>query len=174
VVGGLCLGYTAATALRNPNVRSMLVGEAMKPVIEWHENGLLPLGEVLTKDKRCRFVHGNFFQLARTPETGFDELNPGSHFHAILLDIDHSPREVLHPSNASLYTFNGLRKLADQLRPDGVFALWSNNREDAAFTELLRAAFGVGRAEAVVFDNPLQRREAHQCVYIARKMGGTS
>lgn len=174
VVGGLGLGYTAAMALQNPNLRSMLVIDAMKPVIEWHEAGLLPLGGVLTSDKRCRFVHGDFFQMARSPETGFDPLNPGSLFHAILLDIDHSPREVLHPSNASLYTFHGLCKLADQLRPGGVFALWSNNREDPAFTDVLRAAFGVGRAEPVVFDNPLQRNEAHQCVYIARKVGGSS
>ena len=50
--------------------------------------------------------------------------------------------------------------------------MWSNNPEDAGFTEVLRAAFGTARAEPVVFDNPLQGRDAHQCVYIARKPGG--
>lgn len=169
VVGGLGLGYTAATVLQNQNVHSMLVVDAMKPVIEWHESGLLPLGDVLTRDKRTRFVHGDFFEMARSPATGFDPLKPGSRFHAILLDIDHSPSEVLHPSNASLYTFDGLRNLAQHLRPGGVFAMWSNNPEDAGFTEVLRAAFGTGRAEPVVFDNPLQGRDAHQCVYIAHK-----
>ncbi|MGF7007018.1 spermidine synthase [Aminobacter sp. BE322] len=173
VVGGLGLGYTAAIALQNPHVRSMLVVEAMKPVIEWHESGRLPLGEVLASDKRCRFVHGDFFQKAR-PETGFDPRSAGRQFHAILLDIDHSPSEVLHPSNATLYTFHGLCMLGEQLRPGGVFALWSNNREDPTFTDVLRAAFGVGRAEPVTFDNPLQGRKAHQCVYIARKVGGSS
>jgi spermidine synthase len=172
VVGGLGLGYTAATVLQNANVRSMLVVDAMKPVIDWHESGLLPLGGILTQDKRTRFVHGDFFEMARSPETGFDPLNPGSRFHAILLDIDHSPREVLRPSNASLYTFHGLKKLARHLRPRGVFAMWSNNREDPEFTKLLRVCFGDGRAEPVVFDNPLQGRDAHQCVYIARKMEG--
>ena len=57
------------------------------------------------------------------------------------------------------------------LRPRGIFALWSNDPEDPAFTELLRSAFGTGRAEAVVFHNPLQDRVAVQCVYIARKAG---
>ena len=174
VVGGLGLGYTAAAALENPNVRSMLVVEASKPVIEWHEEGLLPLGKLLTADKRCRFIHGDFFAMAASPETGFDPLNPRMRFHAIVLDIDHSPREVLNPSNATLYTFQGLRTLAEHLVPNGVFALWSNNPEDSAFTELLAAAFDEAYAEAVVFENPIQGREARQCVYLARKTRGVA
>jgi spermidine synthase len=174
VVGGLGLGYTAAAALENPNVRSMLVVDALKPVIEWHEGGLLPLGKLLTADKRCRFVHGDFFAMAASPETGFDPLNPRTRFHAILLDIDHSPREVLSPSNATLYSFQGLETLAEHLLPNGVFALWSNNPEDSAFTEVLAGAFGEAHAEAVVFENPIQGREARQCVYLARKTGGVA
>ncbi|PRD43739.1 spermidine synthase [Phyllobacterium phragmitis] len=171
-VGGLGLGYTAVAALENPKVRSMLVIDALGPVIEWHQSGLLPLGKVLAADKRCRLVQGDFFAMAASPETGFDPLNPGSRFDAILLDIDHSPHEVLKPSNAALYTFEGLKKLSEHLLAGGVFALWSNNQEDAAFTAVLGAAFGEARAEAVVFDNPLQGREARQCIYLARKAGG--
>ncbi|MCX2720963.1 spermidine synthase [Roseibium salinum] len=171
VVGGLGLGYTAAAALEAPNVRSMLVVDALAPVIEWHEQGLLPLGKELTADGRCRFVHGDFFAMAASPQTGFDPLNPGARFHAILLDIDHSPTEVLRPSNAALYTLEGLRILAEHLLPGGVFALWSNNPEDPAFTDVLAEAFGEARGEAVVFDNPIQGREAQQCVYLARKAG---
>lgn len=156
VVGGLGLGYTAAAAL--------------KPVIEWHERGLLPLGPVLAQDKRCRFVHDDFFDMAHSPDTGFDPLNPGSRHDAILLDIDHSPRHFLRPSNAHLYTFQGLKKVAMHLRPRGIFALWSNDPEDADFTTLLRDVFGVARGEPVVFHNPLQDRDAVQCVYIARKI----
>ncbi|WP_202911258.1 spermidine synthase [Ancylobacter sp. TS-1] len=172
VVGGLGLGYTAASVLQDRRVRSMLVVDALKPVIDWHEGGLLPLGQILVQDKRCRLIHGNFFEMAGSPATGFDPVSPGRRFDAILLDIDHSPTELLHPSNAALYTFDGLTTLARHLRPQGVFALWSNNREDPAFMELLRATFGVARAEPVVFDNPLQGREAHQCVYIARNVEG--
>lgn len=168
VVGGLGLGYTAATVLEDPEVAAMIVVDAMKPVIEWHESGLLPLGKVLSQDGRTRFVHGDFFAMARDPDTGFDPALPGSRFDAILLDIDHSPRDVLHPGNAALYTVDGLRTLARHLTPGGVFALWSNDPEDTAFTEDLRAAFGSGRAEPVIFNNPLQDRDAHQCVYIAR------
>lgn len=97
--------------------------------------------------------------MASSPQSGFDPLNPGSRFHAILLDIDHSPREALRPSNASLYTIHGLKRLAEHLRPWGVFAMWSNNPEDPAFTEVLRSSFGAVRAEPVIFNNPLQERD---------------
>ena len=56
VVGGLGLGYTARAALRNPAVRSLLVIEALPPVIDWHRRGLVPLGIQLTADPRCRFL----------------------------------------------------------------------------------------------------------------------
>jgi len=169
VVGGLGLGYTAAAALKNPNVGSLLVVEALEPVIAWHERGLLPLGPALTQDSRCRFVRGDFFAMARSPETGFDPAEPGSRFDAILLDIDHSPRQFLHPSNATLYTAQGLTSLSEHLRPGGRFALWSNDPEDAAITDLLLSVFESARAQRVVFQNPLQDRDEVQCVYLASK-----
>ena len=105
VVGGLGLGYTAATALESPNVRlDAGPSDAMQPIIEWHEQGLLPLGKLLSPDPRCRFVLGDFFAMALSAETGFDPDEPASRFHAIMLDIDHSPAHVLLPSNAALYT----------------------------------------------------------------------
>ncbi|HLM61894.1 MAG TPA: hypothetical protein VK308_13900, partial [Pyrinomonadaceae bacterium] len=36
VVGGLGLGYTAAAALENKNVRSLLVIDLFQEVIDWH------------------------------------------------------------------------------------------------------------------------------------------
>ena len=47
VVGGLGLGYTALAALKNPAVRSLIIVEALAPVIEWHQRGLVPLGPSL-------------------------------------------------------------------------------------------------------------------------------
>ena len=64
VVGGLGLGYTARAALENAAVRSLIVVDALAEVIEWHEQGLLPLGKELTGDPRCRLVHGDFFAMS--------------------------------------------------------------------------------------------------------------
>src|SRR3954467_6618991 len=94
VVGGLGLGYTAVAALEHRAVASLLVVDALEPVIEWHRQGLVPLGEKLTGDRRTRIVHGDFFALAQSAD-GFDPERPGRQFHAVLLDIDHSPANLL-------------------------------------------------------------------------------
>lgn len=168
-VGGLGLGYTAQAALQDSRVRSMVVLEALEPVIEWHANGLLPIGQELTSDKRCRFVHGDFFRMVHSPETGLDPLNPASRFDAILLDIDHSPSQFLNEASATFYSFQGLRKLSEHLKPGAVFALWSNEPEDPRFTDVLGSVFAEARGEPVTFANPLQDRDATQSVYLARK-----
>jgi predicted membrane-bound spermidine synthase len=103
VVGGLGLGYTADAVLDNPRVRLLVVVDALPEVIEWHRRGLLPLGERLTTDPRCRLVCGDFFAMLDPDAAGIDPEKPGRRFHAILVDIDHSLREVLAPGNAALY-----------------------------------------------------------------------
>lgn len=90
VVGNLGLGYTANTVLPPAGVSSLLVMEMLDAVIDWHCEGLLPLGNSLTTDPRWRFVHGNFLALAATGE-GFDSEAPGRCFDSILVDIGPSP-----------------------------------------------------------------------------------
>ena len=167
VVGGLGLGYTAAAALENPAVRSLVVVDTLSEVIEWHRNGLVPLGAVLTGDPRCRFVHGDFFGLVDAPDPGLDPENPGRRFHAILLDIDHSPRRLLHPLNAALYEPEGLRRLAAHLHPGGVFAMWSDDPPDDAFHAALHEVFGDARSHVVTFHNPLLECDCASTVYVA-------
>ncbi|RED52094.1 spermidine synthase [Aestuariispira insulae] len=166
VVGGLGLGYTAKAALDHDTVGAMLVVDAMEAVIDWHESGLLPLGPELTGDDRCRFVLGDFFKLSAGTD-GYDPDQPGRQFDAILLDIDHSPEFLLDPGNAPFYTPDGLAKMAHHLKPQGVFALWSNDRADPGFTERLAQVFETARAEEVTFHNPLQHNEFTQTIYIA-------
>lgn len=167
VVGGLGLGYTAGAALDHPTVRSVLVIEALAEVIDWHQRGLVPLGVKLTTDRRCHLINGDFFALANSQEQGFDPQTPGRRFHAILLDIDHSPRHLLHPGNSIFYEPAGLRHLTTYLYPGGVFALWSNDPPDDDFLEALDATFATSQAHIVTFHNPLQNCEAACTVYVA-------
>lgn len=169
VVGGLGLGYTARAALRHPAVRSLVVVEALKPVIDWHRRGLVPLGPELTADPRCRFVHADFFPAAADPVRGFDPQTPGARWHAVLLDIDHSPRNLLDANNAAFYQPDGLRILATQLHPRGVFAMWSDDPPDETFLAALREVFPGARAEVVTFPNPLLERESSSTVYLAER-----
>lgn len=168
VVGGLGLGYTAAAALEHREVASLLIVDALAPVIEWHRRGLVPLCEKLTGDPRCRMLHADFFELAQSAE-GFDPEQPGRKFHAVLLDIDHSPSNLLHPRNAAFYQPDGLGALAAHLHPGGVFALWSDDPPDEEFLGLLGNAFANARAHVVAFPNPLTEADSASTVYVAEK-----
>ncbi|OJF11458.1 polyamine aminopropyltransferase [Couchioplanes caeruleus] len=167
VVGGLGLGYTATTALADRRIRSLLVIDAIEEVIAWHRQGLLPFTPALAADPRCRLVHGDFFALSAA-STGYHPDHPGQPVHAVLVDIDHSPRHLLHPTHAPFYTPEGLRRLAGHLHPGGVFGLWSNDPPDDAFTAVLADVFDTARAEVVEFDNPLQQRTSTNTIYLAQ------
>ncbi len=168
VVGGLGLGYTARAVLNYPGVQSVLVIEALTEVIEWHQRGLVPLGMELTTDQRCRLINGDFFALANSQGQGFDPKIPGRRFHAILLDIDHSPSHLLDSGHSSFYEPAGLRGLTNYLHPGGVFAQWSNDSPDDDFLETLNSTFATAQAHVITFHNPLQNCEASSTVYIAR------
>ncbi len=168
VVGGLGLGYTAQAVLENSGVRSLIVVDALAEVIEWHQQGLLPLGKQLTGDPRCRFVNGDFFAMSHSP-VGFDPRTPGRRFDAVLVDIDHSPRNLLHPRHAALYEPEGLATLAEHLKPGGVFALWSNDPPEDAFQRVLAGAFASSVAHVVTFDNASGDHDASNTVYVAVK-----
>ena len=156
VVGGLGLGYTARAVLESPQVASLLVLEALYAVIDWHREGLLPLGKTLTSDPRCRFVQGNFFEMAASRE-GFDPQQPQRQFDAVLVDIDHSPDQHLAPENTPFY------------QPGGIFGLWSNNSVDPAFVQRLQQVFSAARGQNITFHNPLQNRDFTQSVYLGKK-----
>jgi len=168
VVGGLGLGYTAAAALEDPRVSSLVVIEYLAPVIEWHRNGLVPLGETLSSDQRCRLAHADFFALSQDAENSFDPLNPEKKHDAILLDIDHTPTNVLHQTNVRFYTEEGLKELARHLKPDGVFALWADGEPEASFADQLSKVFGSAEDHTIEFDNPITEDSSKGAVYVAK------
>jgi hypothetical protein len=129
---------------------------------------LLPVGQQLSGDPRCRFVNGDFFAMSHSAG-GFDFRTPGRRFDAVLVDINHSPRNLLHPRHAALYEPEGLARLAGHLHPGGVFALWSSDPPDDAFGCVLANAFAISAAHVVTFDNPLQHSHASNTVYIGVK-----
>ncbi|MBR7887937.1 spermidine synthase [Marinomonas sp. A79] len=169
VVGGLGLGYTAVAALKDPRIKELLVVDALETVISWHQKELVPLGKVLNEDSRNRYVLGSFFDLATAPETGFDPTSNGKKFDAILLDIDHSPTEFLNPSNAGFYTTDNLTLMAEQLKPNGVFAMWSQNPPEDNFIALLGTVFNQVDAHLVSFFNPFQGKDSTNSVYVCVK-----
>lgn len=169
VVGGLGLGYTARAALEVGEVGSLLVVDYLEPVIEWHEKGMVPLGPGLMADGRCRFVHGDFFELSLSETAGFDPEDSARRFHAILLDIDHSPANLLHERHGEFYEAEGLRKLAAKIHPGGVFALWSDDPPEDAFMQALGEVFDSCGSHVVSFENPHLEKMSESTVYVATK-----
>ena len=164
LVGGLGLGYTAVQALDDARIRSLTVVEALPAVIGWHERGLLP-ETALASDPRTTLLEADFFALMRAGQ----QLPEGmpDQFHAILLDIDHTPRHLLHPSHADLYTAEGLNRLKRHLHQHGVFALWSDDPPDVDFFSALESVFSASTSQVITFPNALTRGESTATIYLA-------
>jgi spermidine synthase len=165
VVGGLGLGYTAQAVLEDPRVAAVHVVEAQAAVIGWHERLLLPVSASLVDDGRCRLVEGDFFALTAGPAPY--AADAPAELDAILVDIDHTPDHLLHPSHGTFYSREGLNRLSQRLRPGGVFGLWSDDPPEETFLQRLGDVFGDARAEVVAFDNPLTGGRSANTVYVA-------
>ncbi|WP_136081477.1 spermine/spermidine synthase domain-containing protein [Pontiella desulfatans] len=159
VVGGLGLGYTAVEALKDARVASLVVVDFLEAVIGWHQSELVPLGKTLNDDLRCSLRQADFFALMRNaPEKQLD---------AILLDIDHTPTNVLHQSNTHFYTEEGLAEMAQHLKPDGVFAMWADGAPEDFFAERLGLVFAETKAHTIEFNNPITGGTSVGAVYVA-------
>jgi spermidine synthase len=165
LVGGLGLGYTAQTVLDDSRVASMVVVEALSDVIGWHERGLVPVSVSADSDPRCRLRHDDFFAMVGRPDADTAKAPP--RYDAVIVDIDHSPRDVLHPSHAGFYQPSGVARLRRLMRPGAVFALWSNDPPDEGYLAVLSEGFERVRAEVIAFPNPLQGVDAANTVYLA-------
>ena len=170
MVGGLGLGYTARTVLEDDRVASLTVVETLAEVIAWHVDGLLPGGTELAGDPRTRLLRGDFFALARDA-AGLDPDAPGRLFDAVLVDIDHTPEHLLHPSHGDLYSPAGLLRVARSIRPGGVFGLWSDDPPHPRVEALLEDVFHDRSSHVVDFANHLTGGRSACTVYLGRVAG---
>lgn len=160
LVGGLGLGYTALSALADSRVAELTVVEAAEPVVDWHRRELLPDTVGLAADPRCTLVHDDFFRMVAA--------DPVQEYDAIVLDIDHTPDHVLHPSHQPFYSVPRLTAMSRHLTDDGVFAMWSDDPPESDFQALLGEVFTDHCAHVVDFANPITGGESSNTVYLAR------
>lgn len=177
LVGGLGLGHTAQTALDAPDVRSVTVVEYLERIIDWHRRDLVPAASRLLNDPRCTVLHGDFFALVsgsapigggRLPESAGPPAPAAERFHAILVDIDHSPDCLLQAHHAAFYTAAGLSSSRERLHAGGVFALWSADAPQETFLSHLRSAFGNADVHELRFFHPLLNEEDVNYIIVAR------
>ncbi len=144
LVGGLGLGYTAAAVLANERAGRVEVVELLPQVIDWLDQGLIPLADSLQADTRLEVVQGDVYQrLGNPPERQYD---------VILIDVDHSPDDHLNSDNNDFYVEAGLQRARQHLTKDGILGIWSY-AESSPFAEALQRTFHDVRVEPVTFDN---------------------
>jgi len=160
LVGGLGLGYTAHAALASPRVARVEAVELLPQVIDWLEEGLVPLSDALRADPRFGAVRGDIYaRLAATPVHPFD---------LVLIDVDHSPDERLGDADDSFYTEEGLARARRHLAPGGVLGVWSY-AESSPFSRALENVFEEVRVEAVTWFNDLIDEQRTDWLFFARR-----
>ncbi|MCW2617352.1 MAG: hypothetical protein JWR28_501 [Modestobacter sp.] len=117
LVGGLGLGWTAATVLAEPRVAAVDVAELQPALVGWAADGLLPGLPALPAERLTLHVADVAVHLAGARRN----------WDAVLLDVDNGPAFLVHHSNAGLYEEAGLATALAALRPGGVLAIWSSD-----------------------------------------------
>ena len=127
LVGGLGLGHTAAAALEDDRVASLVVVERLAAVIDWHRPGPRPARSAARRGS-AHAVRGGRRLRAPGPE-GDDA--PYDLVLARRGPLARAP--CSHPSHAAFYEAAGLARLEQRLRPGGLFGLWSADATDGEF-----------------------------------------
>ena len=162
LIGGLGLGYTAHEVLKSNAVSNVQVIEMLPQVVDWMRKGLVPLSDELNGDPRCEVVQADVYAMLDGP--------PSQLFDLILIDVDHSPEEMLGEDNAGFYTESGLRRAKRHLAPGGILGVWSY-AESSPFATALRSVFDRVDVEEVGFQNDITEEAESNWVFFARDGG---
>ena len=129
LIGGLGLGFTLRTALRQlRGDAEIVVAELLAEVIAWNADPRYDLSGDAMSDPRVRMVQDDVIEVLRANPGGFD---------AIMLDTDNGPDGMLISENASLYSRSGIATTVAALRKGGSIVYWSVG-DDPKFVTALR------------------------------------
>ncbi len=159
LIGGLGLGYTAAEVLASDRVGRVEVVELLPQVIDWLDQGLIPLADSLKADTRLAVTEGDVYERLCHP--------PAGQFDVVLIDVDHSPDDRLDYTDNPFYTEAGLQQARLHLADDGVLGVWSY-AESSPFADALRKVFSEVRIEPVTFINTHINEEVTDWLFFAR------
>jgi spermidine synthase len=135
LIGGLGMGYTTAAALqRLPADGQVVVAELVPAVVRWNRGPLADLAGRPIENERVTVREVDIAQILKTERGAYD---------AILLDVDNGPEGLTRKGNNWLYAPAGLEAAWTTLRPAGVLAVWSANRDRAFARRLHEAGFEV-------------------------------
>jgi spermidine synthase len=138
LLGGLGMGFTLRTALDGlPAGARVTVVDLNRPLVDWNRGPLAFLTQNAVADTRVKIVVADVADaIARSPAGQFD---------AIVLDLYEGPHAATNRAPDPLYGSDALARTRSALRPGGVFAVWSEERDRAFEDRLAAAGFSVER-----------------------------
>jgi spermidine synthase len=159
LVGGLGMGFTLRAALDNlPAHARVVVAELNPVVVNWCRGPIAHLTNGAVDDPRVEIVLDNVAVVIRNAgKTGRE-----NRFDAIILDLYEGPHRGDHGRGTYLYGDTALALTSSALTASGVFAVWSEEPENAFERRLKTAGFSVRRQRA-------GRGGRRHVVYIAQK-----
>lgn len=158
LIGGYGMGFTLRAALEVLDAdASVTVAELVPEIIEWARGPMEELTANCLDDPRVVLVKQDVALLIGAASSGYD---------AILLDVDNGPDGLTRRANDRLYSMRGLHAAKTALKPDGILAVWSAER-DPAFTQRLKdAGFAVAEVGVRARGNG---KGAHHIIWFAQK-----
>lgn len=159
LVGGLGMGFTLKAAIDNlPADAEVVVAELNPIMVKWCRGPIAHFSDRAVDDPRVKIVIEDVAAIIHDAAiTG-----KGSRFDAIILDLYDGPHAGAPGRGAYLYGHRALALSRSALKAAGVFAVWSEDPDQAFEKRLKTAGFSVNR------QRPGRGGRRH-VVYIARK-----
>jgi spermidine synthase len=127
LVAGLGMGFLLRAALDAPGCKITRVDvvERSQAIIDWNQQHFAQLNSDAAKDPRVKVHHAELSAFLKAMR--HDPTAEG--WFGIVLDMDEGTGALWRPENAAFYDEEGIARLEGALRPGGVLALWSAQRE---------------------------------------------
>lgn len=164
LIGGYGMGFTLRAALAAlPADAQVTVAELVGEIIEWARGPMAELTAGCLDDRRVHLTRGDVA----------DEIAAaGGEYDAILLDVDNGPDGLVREANDQLYTKRGLSAARRALRPGGILAVWSAERDERFTRRLERAGFEVEQVTVHArVDKDGKGKGAKHVIWLARAPG---
>jgi spermidine synthase len=159
LVGGLGMGFTLKAAIDNlPTDAEIVVAELNPIIVNWCRGPLAHLSDGAVDDPRVKIVIDDVAALIHYAAMK----GKGNRFDAIILDLYDGPHGGAPGRGRYLYGNKALASGRSALKAGGVFAVWSEDPDNAFEKRLKAAGFSVNR------QRPGRGGRRH-VVYIARK-----
>lgn len=135
LVGGLGMAYTLRAALDVlPQAARVIVAELTPAVVEWNKGPLAVLTNSAALDPRVTIVIDDVAAVIARAKGAYD---------AIIIDLYEGPNPATQRADDPFYSKAALARTHAALARDGVFAVWSEDADDAFARRFAAAGFSV-------------------------------